>query len=168
MAKKSRQKLAGPYLVAAVFCENIVEDKDGALSCIRIIDTINVKLPADTPNDVPSEEKRIPVSIRGLVSFKRGLAKGKFHKVKLAMESPDGKSGVMDERKLEIGKPSFGGANLYFNVTIAVRKGGLFWMTVILDGKEFTRLPLRILVEREAPAKSSADGHPNVAKSSKR
>jgi len=166
MAKKPRQKPAGPYLAAAVFCENIVEDKDGALSCIRIIDTITVRLPADTPSDVPSEEKRIPVSIRGLVSFKRGGLAGKLHKIKLAMESPDGKRGVMDERKLEMGKPPYGGGNLYFNATIGVRKGGLFWMTVSFDGKEFTRSPLRILIEREtSAAKNSADGARKTTKS---
>jgi hypothetical protein len=166
MAKKPRQKLGGPYLAAAVFCENIVEDKDGALSCIRIIDTITVRLPADTPPDVPSDEKRIPVSIKGLVSFKRGGISGKFHKIKLAMESPDGRRGIMDERKLEMGTPPFGGGNLYFNVTIAIKKGGLFWMTVSLDGKEFTRSPLRILIEREASAsKSGADRAPKAAKS---
>src|SRR5262245_34366539 len=89
--KRRTKKKGGPFLAAAFFCETVLEDKkDGALSAIRIVDTITVNLPPSTPPEVPSEQHRIPISLAGLVAFKTGDSPGE-HTVRVDMESPSGK-----------------------------------------------------------------------------
>ena len=39
--KRSAKKTAGPHLAAAFFCQSTIEDKDGTLSAIRIVDQFN-------------------------------------------------------------------------------------------------------------------------------
>jgi hypothetical protein len=148
-SKTSGKKLPGPFLAVAAFCERVVEETDNVLSCMRLVDTMTFTLPHDAPADVPSEEKRIPVTIQGLISFRRGGAKGKNHDLELGMESPTGKRGVMHKQTVKFGSSdSFAGANFRFTSTLLISHGGLFWMTVKLDGKEFTRVPLRVLIQR--------------------
>ncbi|MDO8690007.1 MAG: hypothetical protein Q7R39_08370, partial [Dehalococcoidia bacterium] len=44
----------GPYLQAAVFCQDVIEDKSGVLSLIRLIDTLtHAPEMADPPNEMP-------------------------------------------------------------------------------------------------------------------
>ena len=55
MAKRDKQrptkKQDGPFLAVAVDCESIMEDKDGVLSAMRMIDTVKLCVPPDTPDD---------------------------------------------------------------------------------------------------------------------
>jgi hypothetical protein len=156
MAKKltPKPKLPGPLLAVAVFCEQTVEDKDNTISCIRIVDTVFAQLTPDAPADFPSEENRLLVGVRGLISIRRGGSRKKFHKLKLTMESPTGKSSLVDDRQIEIGAEPYGGFNLRFGATIGIHMGGLFWLIVSLNGEEFARVPLRIVIERAAAHKS--------------
>ncbi len=147
MAKREKKK-GGPYLAAAFFCEQTIEDKhDGTLSAVRIIDQIGLTLHPSTPPDVPSEQHRLPVYINGLLSFKTGDSPGE-HVVRLVMHSPRGKSGTVLEQTLPFSPHPHGGANLRLNSTIMVYKGGLFWMDVLLDGKRIARMPLQITIQR--------------------
>jgi hypothetical protein len=147
-AKRARKK-GGPYLPASFFCEKIIEDKqDSALSAIRIIDTINVQLDPSTPSEIHSEEHRVPVSIASLLSFKTGDSPGE-HTVRIVMQSPSGKeSETVFEQVIPFPPEPQGGANLRVQNVIQVKKGGLFWMEVILDGKPVTRMPLLISIQR--------------------
>jgi hypothetical protein len=152
----SGQTLPGPLLAAAFFCEQILEEAETkVLSCIRIVDTIGITLDASTPEDIPSEDKRIGVLLHALISFRRGDAPATGHKLKLVMRSPDGNTGVMNEKEFDFGEGPIATLNLRPEITIAVKNGGLFWMTVLLDEKEYTRVPLTIKIEREAKAGST-------------
>src|SRR5262249_40244121 len=132
MAKRTK-KTGGPYLAAAFFCENVIEDKaDGALSAIRIIDKIDMILPETAAPDFPSEQNKLPVAISAVLSFKTGDATGD-HDVRLVMESPSGRENPPFEQTLKFSKEQYGGANLRLNTTIMVVKGGLFWLDVYLD-----------------------------------
>ncbi|MCI0421077.1 MAG: hypothetical protein L0312_17930 [Acidobacteria bacterium] len=150
--KKRARKRGGPYVAAAVFCDNIVEGSDRALSAIRIIDQVTLTVPANAPADVPSEKKPLPYSAWVLMSFKTGDAKGN-HRVQLVGHSPSGKHQVILDKHVLFSSEQHGGANLRTNVTLVVSKGGLFWLDVVLDGRVVTRMPLQISVARsEMPA----------------
>jgi hypothetical protein len=147
-AKKKAKKAGGPYLAAAMFCDSVVEGTDQALSAIRIIDQVNVAIPADAPPDVPSENKRLPVTVLALITFRRGDAKPKHH-LRLVMHSPSGEKGkTAVEQRIELSKTPSGGGNVRINLTILVKKGGLFWLDVILNGKMITRMPLMVNITR--------------------
>ena len=150
MAKTNgTHKKEGPLLAAAFFCERTIVDKeDNAVSAIRLIDTLTIQLHPLTPIDVPSEEKRVPVSTGGLIVFKTGRSQGE-HNVKLVVESPSGKkSGTVFDQTVKFTPEPQGGFNLRFGAVIEVMKGGLFWIHVLLDGKRVTKMPLMIQIER--------------------
>jgi hypothetical protein len=150
MAKSTKpgRKKGGPYLAAAFFCEKTIEDKqDGSLSAIRIIDQMDIVLDQSAPPDVPSETNRIPVLLHVLLSFKTGDSPG-HHTLRLILESPSGKSEQVFEETLPFSEAPQGGANLRINTTIQMKKDGLFWTHVFLDGKCLTSMPFHISVRR--------------------
>jgi hypothetical protein len=163
MAKISKlPRKSGPHLAAAFFCDGIIEDaKDHALSAIRMVDTFRIVLPSSAPKDFPSETNRLPVPVSGLLSFKTGDSPGE-HVVKLVVESPSGKKQTVYEQHFILGKEPTGGANIRLHQTVQVKKGGLFWMHVFLDGKRVTIMPFQILVIREGDGPTQAsDGQPS-------
>jgi len=155
-ARKLRKKTGGPYLAAAFFCESLIEDKaDGALTAVRIIDSMVVQLGPDAAPDFPSDENRLPIQIHALLTFKSGDSPGN-HAIKVVAESPSGKRQTILEQTLPLSPPPHGGANLRVSQTIGVHKGGLFWTHVFLDGKRVTSMPLQISIERVASPLSNA------------
>jgi hypothetical protein len=168
MAKREKKpkKNGGPYLAAACFCERTIEDKsDSALSAIRLIDQITISLPAGLPIDFPSEENRISVPVSSLLVFKTGDAPGE-HNIRVVMVSPSGKESPPFEQKFIFPAGENSGINITATNKFMVVKGGLFWLDVYLDGKQVTRMPIRILVEREPqPPEPGATSTKPVVKS---
>jgi hypothetical protein len=89
-SKKHVSAIGGPFLASALFCENVVQDKDNTITLVRIIDKFTVQLPANMPPGFPSKENPLPVNISGLITFRTGDARGK-HEVRLIVVSPTGK-----------------------------------------------------------------------------
>jgi hypothetical protein len=162
MAKKPRTKPVGTFLATAVFCEQTVAGDDNTISCIRIIDTVTVEVPHDTPKDVPSEEKRIPITIRGLLSFRRAGAGS--CRLKAVMNAPNGKKAVMIDEKIEFKKGEVSTHNARFETRIGIAETGLYWLAILLNGKEYSRMPLLVNVKRR-PAEKSDKKKASAAKS---
>jgi hypothetical protein len=144
----SSKKKRGPWLAAAVFCDMTLEDTtDRALSIIRIIDSINLLLPPNTPPEIPSEEHKVPAHVAGLLCFKTGDSPGE-HSLRVVAHSPTGKKQTVHEQMIPFSPEPYGGGNLRLNITVKVNKGGLFWFHIFLDDKEVVRMPLQITVKR--------------------
>ena len=69
--------------------------------------------------------------------------------IRLVAESPSGKTQTVMEQVVPFTPVQHGGANIRLNQIIQVKKGGLFWLHVFLDGKRVACMPLHISVERE-------------------
>jgi hypothetical protein len=144
-------KKSGPYLAAAFFCETaIVDREDGALSAIRMIDRLVFALDPAAPPDFPSETHRINVNVKGILGLKTGDSPGS-HRIQLVMESPSGQRSTPYDQDITLPDPPQGGMNVRLDVTVAVKGGGLFWFHVLVDGEEFTRMPLQIQILRDGP-----------------
>jgi hypothetical protein len=158
--KKPAKRTDGPYLAAAFFCESIIEDKrDGALTAVRMVDTISLQLPHDTPEDFPSETTRLPVPVAGVLSFKSGGSPGD-HMIRLIAQSPSGKSETVLEQNVALDSQPQGGVNIRLNQVIQVKQGGLFWLHVFLDEEQVTSMPLMITVLRlDSPSNQPPSDH---------
>ncbi|MBW1985718.1 MAG: hypothetical protein JRI50_00595 [Deltaproteobacteria bacterium] len=78
---------SGPFLAAAFFCDKVLEEKDGTLSAIHIVNRITHTISApDAPETMPS----IIINAFAVLSFKSGKARGKYT-LKLLPTSPSGK-----------------------------------------------------------------------------
>jgi hypothetical protein len=154
MAKRptaKREPVGGPFLGAAVFCDQVIQEQSdkegtsGAVSAIRIIDTITVHVPEDLPKDTAPA-----VHVKGLVTLKAGDTKKK-HKLQILVRPPVGKPSKMPEQEVRFKGTGHHGYNLTITLGLQVRSAGLYWFDVMLDGRRLTRMPLMIAI-RKVPA----------------
>lgn len=76
----------GPWLQTAVFCENVIEDREGVLSLIRVVDRVIIQAVGGTP---PTEMPETEHQLRLAVMLKSGEARGRYT-LRFDIEGPDG------------------------------------------------------------------------------
>ncbi len=135
----------GPYLVAAVICEKILQEKDETISVIRMVDRFNVTVNAlGSPENLPP----IPINLGLLISLKSGEARGRYT-VKLRIVSPSGLQTLPDQLLpvlFEGGEDR--GANLILNLNMVIDQEGVYWFGIFLEETLLTRVPLRVVYQR--------------------
>ncbi len=134
----------GPHLNAALLCEKVLQEKDGIISVIRMIDRITLTVNASlSPETLPP----LPINLFALISFKSGSARGR-HTVKWVTETPSGIR--LPEQLLPVlfEGDNDRGVNLILNVNMIVDQEGVYWFEVHLEDQFLTRVPLRILYQR--------------------
>lgn len=133
----------GPYLIAALLCEAVLQEKDERISIIRMIDRVTLTAPAaSSPEVLPP----LPLNLNALISFKSGSARGR-HTVKWRIETPSGIK--LPEQLLPVlfeGEDR--GVNLILHINMVVDQEGVYWFDVLLEDQLLTRIPLRILYQR--------------------
>lgn len=135
----------GPYLTAAFFCERVIEDKEGILTAVRIVDrVVQTAIGVGTPEEMPATA----VSLTLLVAFKSGQARGR-HDVQVVVESPAGLRSQVAPAYSILLEGEDRGANLVLNLSFSAQQEGLYWFDVLLDGARFTRVPLRLVYQRQ-------------------
>ena len=134
---------SGPYLVAALLCEKVLQEKDETISVIRLVDRIAV-----TVNALASSEAMppTPINLNALISLKSGLAKGRGT-VKWRVETPSGLK-LPDQLLPVLFEGDDRGVNLIVTLNMLIEQEGVYWFDVILDEQLLTRIPLRILYQR--------------------
>ncbi len=136
----------GPYLNAAVICEKVLQEKDEAVSIIRVVDRITVTAAASFS---PENMQPIPLNLSAFLSFRSGAAKGR-NTIKWVMEEPSGIRGP--EQLLPVlfeGEDR--GANFILSLPLTVNQEGVYWFDIFLEDQLLTRIPLRILYQRIGP-----------------
>lgn len=134
----------GPYLNCAVICEKVLQEQNGTISLIRIIDRMTV-----TVSTLGTPANMFPVPINNLnvfISLRSGEAKGR-NTVKLRIETPSGVR--LPEQLLPVlfeGEDR--GVNLILNLNIVADQEGLYWFDILLEDQLLTRIPLRIVYQR--------------------
>lgn len=141
------KRIGGPFLAAAFFCESMMEDSSGKVSAIGILDTVTIYIAHDAPKNVPSEDTPLPLTQSLLVFFRGGDSPGK-HQLRLVLTRPDGKRGKPTDREVELSKSLQGGINVRTHMAMSITMTGVYWLDVILDGKLYTRVPLKVAVQR--------------------
>jgi hypothetical protein len=129
-----------PFVALACVCEKALQDADGVMSLIRVIDTFFTGLQPGAPAGA------FPViNFVIVVSLKSGDLKGSFDKLEIVMENPT------KERKKMSDKPvrtdftgGANGINVQINSTVEVRTFGLYWFDVLWGGDVLTRIPVEI------------------------
>lgn len=134
----------GPYLQLACICENLIEDKEGVLSLIRIIDRLNIDM---VGQEAPAEIPEGFATVKLVLSFKAGSARGN---AMLAIEEEE-PSGLRRPRtKIDIffegGEDR--GVNIVTNAHLHVKTQGLYWFNIYLEDQLVTKVPLRIVYRR--------------------
>ena len=133
----------GPYIQAAALCEQVIEERSGVLSLIRIIDTI---VHTEARPDAPAEMPLVNYPLKLVLMLKSGRARGR-HEFKVFPELPSGevKSPFMQSVQME-GEER--GANTVISLMFSGAMEGLYWFNVHFDDTLLTRIPLRVRYNR--------------------
>ena len=144
-----------PLVAAACFCEQILQEPDGVISAIRIVDTyILPPLPAGIV--VPPGAPRGSIRVRGLISLKSGDVVG-TGRVGLVMHKTTGEAVTLSP---EGGWPAMmqggeHGFNVKLDFVLGVMNFGLIWFDVTWNDELLTQIPLR-LKQGERPEEANA------------
>lgn len=133
----------GPYLVTAAFCEQVIEDKSGVLSLIRIVDRMNITVQGPTaPNEMP------PATLNWflVLTMKSGEARGS-HPIKIEPELPSG----MRLKPVELSAHFEGGSrgvNLISRLNMRLEMPGIYWFRIYVDEQFLTQIPVEVIYSR--------------------
>ena len=127
----------GPYLQAAAFCDKVLQEKDGVLSLIRLVDRWNI---------VGQTEAMLPTAIQThiVLMFKSGTFRGPSQ-VEITPVSPTG------VRLQAVRVPVFfegdddRGVNLVLPIGFPAQESGLYWFEVCVSGQMMTQMPLHVV-----------------------
>jgi hypothetical protein len=133
--------LIRPHLQIAAICERHILEADGALTLFRIVDRFMVR--GTTPE--------MPVTVlqfMAVISFRSGDCRGTLD-LKLKMLNP-----AMNPIQEVIVPVRFEGpeekaAITFGGIQLAVNEEGLYWIIVELAKEEYTRIPIRVVYERQ-------------------
>lgn len=133
----------GPYLQVAGLCEQVIDDKTGALSLIRIIDTITH---TEARPEAPVEMPPFPYPMKMVIMLKSGRARGR-HELRMVPELPSGEFKPPFTRSVHM-EGEERGINNVINMVFTFTMEGLYWFNVYFDDSLLTRIPLRIKYNR--------------------
>lgn len=130
------------YVGAALFAGEVIEDKQGLYSLIRVYDEVHAEMAPDTPE--PSAGQPVTIPLVGLVSLRTGSAYGR-HTVRLDLVAPDGerKDGQPFDLAIEEGST---GINIPLNIRFRAKGAGRYWFEVLVDGELLTRIPMTVVL----------------------
>jgi hypothetical protein len=130
----------GPFLIDAMLCEKILEEKDGVKSAIRMVDRITRTVLGPDP---PSQMEPFDYEITLLIRFKSGRTRGTYP-LKIVFVQPSGESRTQaisinfegeDDRGVDIVAP------LRINLPLT----GVYWIEVYLQDEFLTKVPMRVI-----------------------
>jgi hypothetical protein len=128
-----------PLVAIATLCEQILEDKDGVVSAIRVVDTYYVEPPKDLPAG-----KVAGIELKLLLSLKSGDLTG-AHEVRLVLRTPAGKS-IEFHRQQVVFKGGEHGVNLKIRFAMPAKDFGLYWFDVMFGDDVLTSIPLKLVL----------------------
>lgn len=144
-----------PYLTAALICERVLQEKDGSLSVIRIVDRAEAKIhvQGDAPIEQMQQAGMNPtLQLMMLVGIKSGSFKGKGL-ITIEAEKPSGEK-TPNIATLELDFTGGDqGQNIIVNLQVQLKEQGLHWLNIQFNGSLLTRVPftLALTVERVGP-----------------
>jgi hypothetical protein len=138
---------AGPFLAVAVICERALQEIDGTISIIRIVDRMSVALaplPGTgllPPADMPSVALDLTLVVM-IKTFSFGT-----HSVNVVTEAPTGNRVPVGEAAQLTVLPGASGANLIARVQFQSQHEGLYWFDVFVNDVRVTRIPLMVVYQ---------------------
>lgn len=128
--------MSGPHLALAILCDRVLQEKDGVMSLIRVVDRFNV---SGTEREMPPS----PVQTTLVVVLKSGDYDGKGH-IKVRPQAPSGKL-VMEREFPVLFEGQDRGVGIVASITFMLDEEGLYWIDVLFEDAVMTRIPLRVV-----------------------
>lgn len=134
----------GPFLKAALFCQDAIEGKDNVFTLVRIVDVITHT--AQGPA-VPDEMPPIQHGLKMVIMIAPGMARGR-HSLKIEAENPMGLRATDRVFIVTIHFEEGRTANLIIDSVFTFELEGTYLFHVSLDDDHLTTMPLTIRYNR--------------------
>ena len=132
----------GPYLQAAMLCEQVLVEQDGVKSAIRIIDRVTRTVAGDSP---PANMETWDYDVKLLLKFKSGSARGPMQ-LTITLNKPNADDlPAPATQTLNFEGDDDRGVDLVSTLKLQIDSPGLYWVDVGLEGHRVTRIPLRVV-----------------------
>lgn len=133
----------GPHLIVAAFCEQVIEDKSGVLTLIRIVDRMNITAQGPTaPEQMP------PANLNWflVLIMKSGEARGSLP-VKIEPELPSGirLQPISFSAHFEGGNR---GIQTISQLNMRLETPGVYWFRIHVDDQLLTQIPVEVIYSR--------------------
>ncbi len=141
-------------LNAALLCENVIEEKDGTLSALRIIDRVALQVSLPSKNEslpIPP----LPVNAVFLLVFRKQVDEERSFTAAVVTTGPSGKETAIASLPVTMPAGIGKGQNVVLRLLFGVQDTGTYWLTVRVDGTVLARVPLEILITRATPPAAS-------------
>jgi hypothetical protein len=136
---------SGPFLSLAVICERVLQEPDGVLSLIRVVDRFYVR----------GKEKDMPMTrIEGslVIGMKSGFCRGKYY-ITIRANTPSDETLPAQEFPV-LFEGDDRGIGLVAPFKLDVKEEGLYWFDVLLQEQIITRILMRVVYQPTARTQS--------------
>lgn len=132
----------GPYLLAALICERILEEKDGTKTLMRVLDWVHRYAYGPTSRE---EMEPFEFNIALYLKFRCGKVSGP-RQVRIAVERPDGSVQVLGNFPVGFDEGEARVVEFAFPLTFRFEIPGLYWFKVYFEEGDLlaARVPLRV------------------------
>lgn len=130
----------GPYVAVACICQSPLQEGNGVLSLIRLIDRIPVL--GTTPQMQPQ-----PLQNLFMVVVLRSGVLRESYTVKITGYAPSGAK-ITDNETSVLFEGEDRGPAVISPLALVVSEQGLYWFEVSVEGRFLTKIPLRVQYHR--------------------
>lgn len=131
-----------PYLKLGTICERVLQETDGVLSLIRIVDRFMITITGKEPPDQLPEGLLLTI----VMSWVGGLG---HHEAAFNIISPGGET-QPSPRSWSFTLDAINqGRNIIVTLPVRIRKAGVYWIEFILNDQVKSRIPFQVLYERQ-------------------
>ena len=133
----------GPYITAATFCEQVLQEASGVLSLIRIVDRMVTTATGPTaPEQMPTSQLNWTL----VIALKSGDARGS-HPVKIVPQLPSGETLQPITLSADL-EGENKGQNLLARMNMPLEMPGIYWFQIFVDDQLMTKVPLEVIYSR--------------------
>ena len=133
----------GPFIQAACLCEKVLQEKDGVLTLVRIVDVVTHT--AGGPNP-PEDMPPLRQNYHLVVMLKSGTAIGRYN-LTVVPQKPDGSTDDPVGGSVHF-EGEEKGVNFIVNLSYEFTMEGLYWFKLYLDDEKLTEIPFRVKYNR--------------------
>lgn len=143
-----------PFVEAACICENVIIDREGVASIIRIVDKFAAEIPEGFPAGIPPG---FPVTV--YVRLKSGGA-ARSGQVSVRAKRPDGTQGGRIDAKMDFTAPQHG---VHFSSQFHIIKpqSGIYWFEVFWNEEHLTSFSADVTV-KSVPIQQQGGSNPSL------
>jgi|SRR5271157_2688105 len=135
-----QDSVSGPFVSVACICQTPLQEANGQLSIIRIMDRIQVA--GVTPTMQPQSLQHLV-----LVVILRSGTLGENQKIRIVPVKPDG-TNLPENEVTVLFEGNDRGPALIMPVALVATEAGLYWFDVYWESQLLTRIPLRVQYQR--------------------